>query len=175
VEVRAARAGDARAIAQVHVRTWQAAYTHVFPAEGLEGLSAGLDRRVEFWRGMIDSRAPRTHTLVAVDDDIVGFAHAGPARDDDLDPEHTGELYAIYVLPDAWGNGAGQALMAELLASLREEGFREAMLWVLEDNPRTRRFYELAGWRPDGAVRSDSFLETQVSEVRYRIALAPSQ
>lgn len=171
VEVRAARPEDAGAIARTQIRTWQVAYAHVFPAEGLDGLADGLDRRIDFWRGFIESREPRTHALVADDDDaIVGFANVGPTRDDDLDPAHVGELYAIYVLPDAWGKGAGQALMAELLATFRREGFREAMLWVLEDNPRTRRFYELAGWRGDGVVRSETFLDTQVREVRYRIS-----
>jgi hypothetical protein len=42
---------------------------------------------------------------------------------------------------------------------------------VLEDNPRARRFYELAGWSVDGAVKQDEFLETLVREVRYRIEL----
>lgn len=173
VDVRAARPEDAGAIARIHISTWQVAYAHVFPAEGLHRLSDGLDRRIGFWRGIIESPPLRSRTLVAdVDDVTVGFASVGPTREDDLDPEHAGELYAIYVLPEAWRKGAGQALMAELLGSLRAEGLREAMLWVLEDNPRTRRFYELAGWRTDGVVRSETFLDTEVREVRYRIALA---
>lgn len=171
MEVRPARPDDAGAIARIHVSTWQAAYHHIFPAEGLDRLADDLDRRMEFWRGFIESQATRAHALVCVDDErIVGFANVGPTRDADLDPEHVGELYAIYVLPDAWGGGAGRALMAELLALLRGDGFREAMLWVLEDNPRTRRFYELAGWRADGVVKSDTFLDTSVREVRYRIS-----
>ena len=47
------------------------------------------------------------------------------------------------------------------------------MLWVLDDNPRARRFYELAGWRLDGGVKEDTF-DTLVREVRYRIAVATS-
>jgi len=77
----------------------------------------------------------------------------------------------IYVAPDAWGAGAGQALMGEVLQRLREDGFSEAILWVLEDNPRTRRFYELAGWQPDGGVKEEEWLGTLVREVRYRISL----
>jgi RimJ/RimL family protein N-acetyltransferase len=44
-------------------------------------------------------------------------------------------------------------------------------LWVLEDNPRARRFYEAAGWSTDGRTKEDEFLDTRVREVRYRIAL----
>jgi len=42
MEIRRARLEDAAAIAEVHVRTWQAAYEHVFGAERLAGtLAAG--------------------------------------------------------------------------------------------------------------------------------------
>jgi hypothetical protein len=42
---------------------------------------------------------------------------------------------------------------------------------VLEDNPRTRRFYELAGWHADGAAKEEEWLGTTIREVRYRIDL----
>jgi GNAT superfamily N-acetyltransferase len=80
-------------------------------------------------------------------------------------------VYAIYVLPEAWGTGAGHALMQESLRRLREDGYREAVLWVLDDNPRARTFYEREGWRLTGEAREETFLQTVVSEVRYRIDL----
>jgi GNAT superfamily N-acetyltransferase len=110
----------------------------------------------------------RAGALVAtLGEDVVGFASHGPARDDSA----VGELFTIYVLPDRWGAGAGQALMRETLARLRARGFGEAVLWVLEDNPRTRRFYELAGWQTDGGVTEQEWLGLVVREVRYRIDL----
>jgi ribosomal protein S18 acetylase RimI-like enzyme len=172
VAVRTASPDDADAIARVHIGTWQAAYAHIFPAEALDRLASRLAQRAEFWQEAIASGNPRSHTLVGQERDrVVGFASIGPTRDDDLDPEQVGELFAIYVLPEAWGEGVGRALMRELVARLRKERFRAAILWVLEDNPRTRRFYELAGWRLDGAVREETILDTAVREVRYRIAL----
>jgi RimJ/RimL family protein N-acetyltransferase len=51
------------------------------------------------------------------------------------------------------------------------ESWRDATLWVLEDNPRARRFYEREGWSPDGEAKSDAFLGVRVNEVRYRIHL----
>jgi RimJ/RimL family protein N-acetyltransferase len=50
-------------------------------------------------------------------------------------------------------------------------GYGEAVLWVLEDNPRARRFYERTGWSLDGGVKDDSHLGVSVTEVRYRIRL----
>jgi len=39
---------------------------------------------------------------------------------------------------------------------------------VLEGNTRARRFYELAGWIPDGAEKDDDMAGTTIREVRYR-------
>lgn len=101
---------------------------------------------------------------------MVGFADFGPARNLD----ETGELYAIYVQPEAWGGGFGRALMGEVLRGLEEAGFRQAILWVLEDNPRSRRFYERGGWALDSPPTEEIFLDRPVAVVRYRIALGPS-
>lgn len=99
--------------------------------------------------------------------EIVGFTSYGAARGE----ERIGELYTIYVLPDTWGLGVGRVLMRETLAGLRAHDYTQAVLWVLEDNPRTRRFYERAGWHADGGVLDGEWLGTVAREVRYRIDL----
>ena len=166
MSVRDARPGDEEAIAAVHVRTWQGAYARIFPAEALAGIRP--DARAQFWRRILADVPPQTHQLVAEDETgVCGFTSGGPARD----AEGLGELYAIYVLPEAWGAGHGRALMAESLERLRRAGFDEAILWVLADNPRTRRFYEKGGWRLDGEPVVQTHLDTPVSVVSYRIAL----
>lgn len=172
VVVRDAVPDDAAAILGVRNTTWQTAYAHVFPAESLRGLGDAVEDWTESLRERIASPAGCAHTLVVeADGRIAGFASLGSTGDGEDYPEHVGELYAIYVLPDAQGQGIGQALMVETLSRLRAEAFSEAVLWVLEDNPRTRRFYELSGWRPDGSVKEEEWLGTLVREVRYRIAL----
>lgn len=166
--VRAAAPADAAAIASVHVRTWQGAYAHVFPEEGLRALP--VERREAFWHEWLTSPPHAVSVFVAgAEGEVVGFVSVGASRDE----EGAGELYAIYVLPEAWGSGAGPALMASALEALRAAGFAEATLWVLADNPRARRFYEREGWRVDGATRREEFLGVEVEEVRYRIALQP--
>ena len=52
-------------------------------------------------------------------------------------------------------------------AELRRLGHRNVVLWVLEDNPRARRFYERAGWEADGAQRGIEIFGMTVPEVRY--------
>lgn len=103
-----------------------------------------------------------------MDHAILGFAAVGPSRDDDATGA-TGELYAIYADPDAWGRGIGRRLMATAVNELATAGFAEATLWVLESNQRARRFYETGGWKTDGSRRTEELRDGQVEavEVRY--------
>ena len=149
-------------------RTWRIAYAHIFTREQLDTISE--ERETPGWASYLSAPLPKAVTFVAArEEHVVGFAGVGLARPGD-DPSR-GELFTIYVLPEEWGRGVGQALMTQALDCMREEGFVEAVLWVLEDNPRTRRFYELAGWRADGEVKEEEWLGTVVREVRYRIDL----
>ncbi len=77
-----------------------------------------------------------------------------------------GELYALYVSPDWWSTGTGRALMSRVLVSLEAESYQRAILWVLADNTRARRFYERAGFAPDGGINVLTGLGG-VLEVRY--------
>lgn len=166
MNIRKARPADAVAIAGVHTTTWQQAYAHVFPRDALASLD--VESRTELWRRTLEQPPPRPAIFLAErHGEVVGFASAGSARRDD--ERGLGELFAIYVLPLAWGSGAADGLMTAVLAALAERGFAEAILWVLEDNPRARRFYERWGWRLDGGRQRDTFLGVEVDEVRYRI------
>lgn len=51
------------------------------------------------------------------------------------------------------------------------ESFSDVTLWVLDSNERARRFYELAGFAPDGATKEEVMARTPVKEVRYRRVL----
>jgi GNAT superfamily N-acetyltransferase len=156
--IRTATPEEAEAVAGVQVRSWRAAYAHIFPPERLAGLS--VEERATMWR--------RYPPLVAeVDGEIVGFASVGPSQD----PDGDGELYAIYVEPRYWGAGFGRELMAAAEQRLRELGHREAFLWVFEDNPRAHRFYEAAGWELEGATQPIEYLGQSEPEVRYRKVL----
>jgi GNAT superfamily N-acetyltransferase len=162
--VRDARAEDAEAIARVHTRGWQGAYAHVFPADALASIS--VERRRAYWAGQLTAPSPRSAIVVAdVDGSVAGFAAVGKARGE---ADDMGELYAIYVEPKRWGTGLGRALIRAAEERLRAARFAEAILWVLDDNPRARRFYDAATWTHDGGSKQDTFLGTDVTEVRYR-------
>ncbi len=73
--------------------------------------------------------------------------------------------------PEAWGTGAGYAVHEAALAALRDHGFSHAILWVLEDNPRARAFYERQGWLCDEERAATPIGGTLLQEVRYSRAL----
>jgi GNAT superfamily N-acetyltransferase len=168
MSVRRAGAEDAMGIAIVHVRSWQAAYRGLVPRDYLESLDA--EQRRPVWERIVGAAEwPRLGTLVAEEGkDVVGFASICPARDDDEEPGSVGELAAIYLLPEAWGEGLGRELMISALSALSDAGFGEAILSVLDTNSRARRFYEAARWHTDGAVKQDSGRGFVLNEVRYR-------
>jgi GNAT superfamily N-acetyltransferase len=169
MRIREAVPADARAIAEIHVRAWQAAYRGQLPDEYLDGLSA--EDRLEQHEWTI--RNPReTWRLWVGEEDgrPTGFAVTGPSEDADAD-ERTGEVYAIYLEPDRVGTGAGRRLFAHAVEDLRARGFRSATLWVLETNERARRFYERAGWMPDGTTASERIDCAMLPTVRYRAQL----
>ena len=172
MEIRRALADDALGVASVHVRSWQAAYRGLLPDAYLDQLD--VEARRERWIQTIgETDWPRSGTLVATEANanVVGFAHIGPARDDDLDPAVIGELAAIYASPDVWGSGVGRRLMAAAVNVLRDAAFTDAILWVLEGNDRAQRFYEIGGWQLDGATQDIVIADTTLVEVRYRLAL----
>jgi GNAT superfamily N-acetyltransferase len=160
-------AADADGVARVHERAWAAAYRGLLPDEALAERS--VDARRAQWAAFLAGGEPEGHvTLVAErDGEVVGFAALGPARDVDLDRTTVGELEALNVDPEAWGSGVGRALVAETCRALRRSGFSRAVLWVLTENERARRFYEQLGWEVEGAER----LFEGAPEVRYRTAL----
>ena len=168
VGVRPAGPRDARAVAEVHVSSWQWAYRDQMPDEYLDSLS--VDEREVTWRRRLDGRNHGVVVATDGDGNIVGFASIGRCSDDDA-AEGTGELEAIYVTKEVAGTGTGRALADAAMQLLRESGFDRATLWVLETNGRARDFYERAGWQWDGA-RSDHQVQCMnLPIVRYSVTL----
>jgi GNAT superfamily N-acetyltransferase len=171
VTVRDATENDARAIAEVHVASWRWAYRDQLPSNELEKLS--VDDREAMWTAWFLSDERRAAVLVTCLDDgrVVGFANAGPSRDEDA-PSSTGELRAIYVLQEVQGTGVGSQLLEGSFERMLMDGFERATLWVLETNDLGRRFYERKGWSWDGTVSDHQFECANLPIVRYALDLA---
>lgn len=155
IDIRPRSAADAQGISQVRRESWLAAYTGIIDRAIIDRVTANAGNAAE--------APPGRHTLVAVGGDdpaVIGYAIFGPERAVAFAPSRsvtpvagsTGELYALYVTPAWWSAGVGRALMEAVLAALREAGYASAVLWVLAENARARRFYQRAGFAADGAT-----------------------
>jgi len=193
VVIRSASTADAAQIAAVMRDSWFAAYDGIIAPAVIDRATApdgGARIRQSFrtrpWQRMIAavarSPAPAGHTAGDAAG-IIGYASFGPERDVlDMPWPHplttagsdgqVAELYALYVHPSWWSTGTGRALMDLVLAKVRTAGYACITLWVLEANARARRFYQRAGFAPDGARHVLDDLGG-VTEIRYRRTLNP--
>ncbi|WP_372727179.1 N-acetyltransferase family protein [Nocardioides sp.] len=141
VVIRPATPDDAEALTHLHLDCWDDAYAGLVDRALLGARRADVPARIEKWRANL---AERETLLAETTDGLVGFATAGPARDEDAPAEL--EVWALYVRAAHWGTGVGHALLQAAI------GEHPAYLCVLEGNDRAIRFYERQGFRPDGQV-----------------------
>lgn len=161
---------DAARIAEVHIAAWRAAYADVMPADYLAGLN--VRRATDRWTEDLDRPTDGVTSLVGeIDGTIQAISTVGPFRDRDAVDDPSGELWMINAHPDAFGTGIATALHRRALDRLRSDGHHRAALWVVDDNPRARRFYEREGWTLDPARKEDRFGDWTIVEVRYSISL----
>jgi len=167
--VRPATARDAKAIAEIHVATWQAAYTDLIPEDFLKSMT--VEKRQAYWREAIEYSEPQL--LVATEGDkVVGFVGYDRSRDANSRPT-VGEIWALYVSPAHWGKGAGLALWDGAREGLKEEGCTQVTLWVLLRNERALRFCEqAAGFKREmPSLKTVAFGSTKLEEIRLKRAV----
>jgi ribosomal protein S18 acetylase RimI-like enzyme len=140
VRVRRAVVDDADAIERVRTDTWRYAYRGLMPDSLLDGLGYDATRR----RALMSAMSPQHFVLVAENDGaVIGFCIGGPSRTP-VD-QFGGEVYAIYVLPEHHGRGAGRAMLEAARKELLDRGFTSMIIWVLRENAPSRGFYERMG------------------------------
>jgi ribosomal protein S18 acetylase RimI-like enzyme len=171
MRIRAASVADADAITEVHIASMRQAYRDLFAASELARIEAR--DRADRWRDHLTEGSSIT-LLADVGGRIVGFVSFGACRDEDVLPDVVGEVMAIYVHPDKWGFGFGEALMLAALERLRSGGSAEVVLWVIEGNRQAIGFYERLGFKPDGSVRLREMLGKHTAIVRLRVQLEGS-
>jgi|SRR6185312_6750140 len=164
--MRTATIADASAIAEIHVISWQTTYRGHMPDAVLDNLS--IEERAQQWRERIEKSI--CEILVAEDKHkIVGFLSFCPCRDEDVDPKITGEISAIYLLPEYKGRGLGLQLMTAALDILQQRHYQQVMLWVLAANQQARQFYEKLGFQLDCIKQNpDRIAGTVLCDCRYR-------
>ena len=160
MEIRPLRETDSRLeISRIYEESWKTAYRGIVPQAYLDGIPAGR------WAEALDR--PGWDTLVLTEGErLIGTSSVCASRWPDW-PGY-GEVVSLYLLPEYMGRGLGKALLLAAVERLKERGFRDILLWVLEENRRARDFYEKAGFFSAGNFMEDEIGGRPLREVLYR-------
>lgn len=134
VVLRRASAADAALLVNIQEVACVAALPHIFPPAQYP---FPRDVILQSWLAFTDDVC-----VAEVEGRAVGFCATAPPL-----------LHSLYVLPQYWGKGIAELLLADGVARIAATGAKEARLWALEHNARARRFYEKHGWRLNGTTR----------------------
>jgi 2-(1,2-epoxy-1,2-dihydrophenyl)acetyl-CoA isomerase len=143
-----------RSLAECHIACWREAYQGLVPDHLLAAFD--VERRAAQWERIRVAYPGHIHVAL-VDDEVIGFASAGPSTDRDaVTPV---ELSAMYVRAPWYGTGVADDLIRTAL-----DPTMPCSLWVFEENPRAQAFYRRHGFELDGTRRTEAF--TSAMEVR---------
>lgn len=151
-------ADDRLAVSGIYEASWKYAYRDILPGEYLESIPAGR------WVSGLDF-SDRIHLVMLDGGRYIGAACCCASRFPEFDG--WGEIVSLYLLPSYMGRGCGRPLLEAAVSALAAQGYRNAFLWVLEENRRARAFYERMGFQHSGVRRADVIGGKTVREAAY--------
>lgn len=164
-EVRPATLRDAKAIAEIHASSSQAAYKALL--SDAQPSPVSVEKRQAYWREAIEFSEPQVYVALE-DEQVVGFVGFDRSRDPKTPPT-TGEIWAIYATPSHWGQGVGLALWDAAREGLIDEGCTKVTIWVPLGNERALRFHELAGFKREmTSIKTVPMGAVKVEEIRLK-------
>lgn len=147
-----ATVADVRGVIEVHHRAWRAAYADLLPATVIHGLDRELSAaEARDYRDRVTQ--PENAFLVAVDDagTVRGYVHLRWGTDTKMFVGSDGAgLKELYVDPDSWGQGIGNALLEAGLDHI-PDGYAKVALEMLAGNDRAAGFYRARGFERVGS------------------------
>ena len=163
--IRKALLEDAHERAVCHVSSWRSAYKVIVPDNVLDNLSA--DEIADKFKKEIELKEC-SYYCAEYGGRIIG--HFNIRNSLEGDKPNAGEVHGIYLIEEFWGRGYGREMMNCAIDSLKQIGYNEIILWVLEENARARRFYEKCGFIFDG-TKKEEIISKPLIEIRYVLKL----
>ncbi|HEY2660603.1 MAG TPA: GNAT family N-acetyltransferase [Caulobacteraceae bacterium] len=163
ITLRPATPADARRLTELGRETFAATFGHLYPPEDLAAFQAEshTPERYAEW-----AENPDFGLWIAErDSQAIGYALVGPCHlpHPEVTPE-CGELWRIYVRPEAQGSGLGARMMQTALDWLNKPG-RALWIGVWSGNHGAQRLYGRHGFSkvgeyefPVGTVRDHEFI-----------------
>ena len=145
LNIRLAMPADAPDMAEIHARSWEAAYQGFMPLSYIQEKNAG---RPALWERIL-AQENTTRYVIALDGKAVGLLDVGSPQHK-TDEEALYELRGLYLHPDYYRQGIGTQAMAFALDVARAQGKSSIILWVFAENAASIKFYESCGFRADG-------------------------
>ncbi|SFE49154.1 Ribosomal protein S18 acetylase RimI [Peptostreptococcaceae bacterium pGA-8] len=153
---------DRNLISKIYEDSWRHAYRGIISQEYLDKIPKG------HWSKAFD--ISDWNTVVCIHDGkYIGTSSFCKSRFEKYND--LGEVISIYLLPEYMGLGYGKQLLDFVVEQLKEQGYTEAFLWVLEENERARNFYEKYGFKLDNDYLEDTIAGKELREVRYTLKL----
>lgn len=179
--IRLATADDAAAMSYIHSITWKTAYKDFLTKGYLDNLTA------EGWIPIFKRELLENIHEAAVfelDNKITGCITFGKGRggqtctmaksgaSDSLDTTdgcmcNSGEIISLYVLPEHWNSKQGYELTKYALERLKQQGFDDCYLWVINDNQRAKAFYRNFGFKSTNIYTTVNLGGRDITEEKY--------
>jgi GNAT superfamily N-acetyltransferase len=141
IEIRWSTAEDAETLARLRAASWRNAYAGILTRPAIEQMISY--RGAAYWRRT--SVAGRA-LVITLDETVLGYALMGfDRRATGAELRDTGEIFEIYLAPEAQGVGLGRKLFQAARAELRAAGLRRLRVWALGENEIGCRFYRALG------------------------------
>ncbi len=143
-------------------------------AESPEAFAASVDEETDYPEERWRDRMRRSQRLLAErDGQAMGVASVGSenTRDDSV-----GELFGLWVSPDARGSGVARRLLEAAARTARETEMKHLVYWVGSDNGRAVAFASSFGFRPTDnrrpmELRGGDVDEEEATELAMVLAL----
>ncbi len=142
MQIRRATAGDAERIAEIY--NWYILHTIITFETDVVGPQEMTNR--------IEEKTLNHDWLVGeVNQEVIGYAYYGPFRTRAA-YNHTVES-TIYLSQKSIGQGFGRVVYAQLLESVKERGFREAIGVIALPNPQSIALHRAMGFAEVGVLK----------------------
>lgn len=149
---------DIDEISRIYALSWKTAYRGLIPDDYLDTISETR------WSPLL--RRESNRLLLALEDGRpIGASTYSEARDDKM--KGWGEIISLYLLPSHYRRGIGSKLFSKVVETLKDEGYDNSYLWVLEGNRAACAFYEKNGFICNGDINADNIGGKAVNELRY--------
>lgn len=148
--IRYAKVEDASSLSRVYSNSFNKAFEGIIPESILQEKFT-FERIQERMIKELKEDVVK-NIIMFKDEEPIGMLSYTKAEDEDLG-DSCADIWRIYLEPECWNQKLGVELMNWVLKELKEKGYEKAILWVIEDNKRARKFYDNLGFKYDGTNR----------------------